>query len=55
LDGTATLRNALGQVVLKTPFSGIHMLQIKIPDGTGLFIVEINANGQRAIARVIKE
>jgi hypothetical protein len=54
-DVFVTIRNQLGQNVLKKPYSGINVLQLNLPEAAGLYFLEISSGNKRAIVKVVKE
>jgi Secretion system C-terminal sorting domain/Beta-propeller repeat len=54
-DVSVSIRNQLGQVVLKKSYSGLNVLQLKLPEAAGLYFLEVSSGSKRAIVKVVKE
>jgi hypothetical protein len=54
-DVTVSIRNLLGQDVLKKSFGGSNVLQLNIPGKAGMYFIEVNSGNKKAIVKVVKE
>jgi hypothetical protein len=52
---SVSIRNQLGQEVLKESYSSLNALQLKLPEAAGLYFLEVSYDNKRAIVKVVKE